>query len=114
MTENNPQNRRLGYARVSTYGQTLDAQLEQLRAEGCEDFSREGDGRASRPARAVEALERPRPRRRGDGYTDRPVSPLDLRPVRNRQADRGRGRAIPTTGGTMGRHRHQHRALDDC
>ena len=36
-----PQNRRLGYARVSTYGQTLDAQLEQLRADGCAKIFRE-------------------------------------------------------------------------
>ena len=40
MTENAPTNR-LGYARVSTYGQTLDVQLEQLRADGCGAIYRE-------------------------------------------------------------------------
>ena len=33
--------RRLGYARVSTYGQTLDVQLDQLCAEGCARIYRE-------------------------------------------------------------------------
>jgi DNA invertase Pin-like site-specific DNA recombinase len=41
MAETQPQNRRLGYARVSTYGQTLDSQLEQLRGAGCTKIYRE-------------------------------------------------------------------------
>src|SRR6202049_4910503 len=41
MTETEPQKRRLGYARVSTYGQTLDAQLDQLRGAGCSKIYRE-------------------------------------------------------------------------
>jgi DNA invertase Pin-like site-specific DNA recombinase len=54
MTETHPEKRLIGYVRVSTYGQTLDAQLDPLRAAGCSsrNIYREKVTGARRPARA--------------------------------------------------------------
>jgi DNA invertase Pin-like site-specific DNA recombinase len=61
MTESNPQNRRLGYARASTYGQTLDAQLDQLRKAGCTKIYREKLTGARADRRELLKLLRPSP-----------------------------------------------------
>jgi len=55
MTKTHAQKRLLGYARVSTYGQTLDSQLEQLRTAGCSSrniYREKVTGARARPARA--------------------------------------------------------------
>jgi DNA invertase Pin-like site-specific DNA recombinase len=55
MTESNPQNR-LGYARVSTYGQTLDAQLAELKAAGCAKVYREKASGAQADRRELQRM----------------------------------------------------------
>jgi len=82
MTETYSRKRLIGYARVSTYGQTLDAQLEQ-RAAGCisRNIYREKVTGARRDRRAAPPHARPpRPRRRGNGHAHRPscASAFDL------------------------------------
>ena len=55
MVETHPEKRLIGYTRVSTVGQTLDSQLEQLRAAGCSSrniYPEKANGRATRPTRA--------------------------------------------------------------
>jgi DNA invertase Pin-like site-specific DNA recombinase len=55
MTESKPQNR-LGYARVSTYGQTLDAQLAELKAAGCAKIYREKASGAQADRRELQRM----------------------------------------------------------
>ena len=56
MTETHRENRRFGYARVSTYGQTLDAQLEQLRGDGCSKVYREKASGAQADRRELQRM----------------------------------------------------------
>ena len=56
MTETQPQIRHIGYARVSTYGQTLDAQLDQLQVEGCSQVYREKASGAQANRRELQRL----------------------------------------------------------
>ena len=52
MTELEPQNRRLGYARVSTYGRTPDSQTAELHSEGSAKIYREKASGARKPTAA--------------------------------------------------------------
>lgn len=56
MNESAPQQRIIGYARVSTYGQTLDVQLEQLKAAGCAKTYREQASGAKAERRELQRM----------------------------------------------------------
>jgi len=71
MTETDPEKRLIGYARVSTYGQTLGAQIAQLRAEIYQEKA--GSARPDRRNASEDAV------RRGDQGTVRGAS-LILQP----------------------------------
>jgi len=116
MTETHPEKRLIGYARVSTYGQTLDAQLDQLRKAGCgsRNIYREKVTGARADRRELNRmLGKLGP---GDVVTvtriDRLArSTFDLFGIVKRIVDtkaQFRSLAEPWAG----RHRHQHRALD--
>jgi hypothetical protein len=101
---------------VSTYGQTLDSQLEQLRAVGCSSRNIYREKVTGARADRRELLRMLQALAPGDVVTvtriDRLArSTFDLFAI---VKDRRCRRTIPLIGGTMGRHRHQHRAVDDC
>ena len=80
----------IGYASVSTSGQTLDAQLEQLRPGLRSDLSRDNEFGARADRRAGQGAD--------DPFINtlvvtrlRPTGPLDLRSNGDRAQDRGQG-----------------------
>ena len=117
MVETHPGKRLIGYARVSTYGQTLDSQLEQLRAAGCNSrniYREKVTGARADRRELNRMLGKLAP---GDVATvtriDRLArSTFDLFGILKRIVDAKA--QIPIIGGTVGRHLHQHRALDAC
>ncbi len=56
MIESDLLSRPIGYARVSTYGQTFDAQLDQLRAQGCAKLYREKASGAQTDRRELQRM----------------------------------------------------------
>ena len=110
-----PQNRRFGYARVSTVGQTLDSQLEQLRAAGCtaKIYREKVTGAHNDRRELLKMLKALAP---GDVVTVTRIdrfarSTFDLFAIAKQIVDakaQFRSLAEPWADG------HQHRALDDC
>jgi DNA invertase Pin-like site-specific DNA recombinase len=92
--------RHIGYALVSTYGQTLNAQLERPRAEGCAKIHREKASGAPLDRRELKSLLKALVP--GDVVT---VTRIDRLPIYSRSSKKWRMRsAIAVAGGAMGGH----------
>jgi hypothetical protein len=77
-----------GYARVSTDGQSVDAQVRQLTKAGCKKgVPRSGERRKDRPGAASPAARPARRRRRADGDAARPAGAIHSRPVEHSRRD---------------------------
>jgi predicted site-specific integrase-resolvase len=109
-----PRKRLIGYARVSTYRQTLDSQLEQLRAAGCSSrntYCEKVTGARADRRELNRTLGKLAP---GDVVTATRMTASRAAPSiysASLSASQTQG-AIPVTGGPWAGHRHQHRALD--
>jgi hypothetical protein len=113
MTGTNLQPCLIGYAHVSTYGQTVDAQLEQLSAHGCAKVYREKASGARADRRELQRLLKDLAP--GDMVTvtrDRSPTLLDAQSVRHCQNYRRYGRAIPLIGRGVGRQQRQHQPIE--
>jgi hypothetical protein len=96
--------------RVSTYGATPDARLEQMRGTGCSKFYRKTvAGEQPERRHLLHLMKMPAP---GNVVTVSRIGspPLDLQPVRHHQAHREFKRELSAAG----QHRHKYRAADDC
>ena len=104
MNETHPEKRLFGYARVSTYGQTFDSQLDQLRKAGCSSrniYREKVTGARADRRELNRMLGKLAP---GDVVTVTRIDRLarSASPVRHRQADRGRQGAISLTRRSRG------------
>ena len=100
------------YARVSTGGQSVDAQARQLRAAGAGTVFREvASGVAVDRPQLGRLLSEVAAGRRGDGDAARPPRSLDPRPVEHACGDYREESRLPVARRRMGRYHHGARPL---